>query len=566
RAALATPLLQCTAEEIDALNHNVMDQQRALEEFLDYHHRWANHDIAPMIESLISRRQIAEKWLGHPDGERQLTNLRHLAELLQERSEVAPGMHRLLNWFVRERADAETVSIEERQLRLESDQHLVQIVTMHAAKGLQYDVVMIPMAGFRFPARSGKPVLFHDTIGDSFTTIVDLTPDEDTLQRTRNEELAEDLRLLYVAITRARSKCYIGIPNMADILETAAARLFRLNQTDGTAEAIGHHLKTTFEEPLFRLESVGNEPPATQFDPKSEVRKLTAPPPRPVIRDSWRLHSYTGLTRMLPAGTAARNLAPIAGYGDDDEAITDYRRGGPSRFTFPRGPRAGIVLHELLERMSFQASDSEVVEACRKTLHRIGIDTDQTQWIDTLVAWVKDIVRTPMTEDASAFRLSDIDNDHCIPEMEFHFTIGSTSDLAGLMRRYNYLEELTVPVDTAGGIMTGLIDLVIEHEEQFYLLDYKSNYLGPDEADYDDTALADAITAHHYELQYLLYCVALHRYLGHKLDNYDYDRHFGGVFYLFLRGMTGQSGSGIFHDKPPAELIEQLDAMLGGSS
>lgn len=564
RAALATPLLQCTAVEIDSLNHNVMDQQRVLEEFLDYHQRWANHDIAPMIESLISRRRIAEKWLGHPDGERQLTNLRHLAELLQKRSDVAPGMHRLLSWFIRERADAETVSIEERQLRLESDQHLVQIVTMHAAKGLQYDVVMIPMAGFKSWQRTNEPALFHETADNGYSTIVDLNPGEESRRQAQEEKMAEDLRLLYVAITRARYKCYIGIPNTPDILDTAAARLVGLRETDGTRKSVAQHLQGMFGPPLFQVQSIGSEASTTPFDPTPKKRRLIAPDPPPRINDSWRLHSYTGLTRLVPEEKTEPGFAAIAGYGDD-EPVTEPRRGGPSRFSFPRGPRVGIALHELLERISFQPTETELINACERTLNRIGIDDDRERWLEVLHDWVTDILGTPVAEGIP-FTLAQIDDSHRIAEMEFHFSIRRTAHITALLRKFEYLQGLAGSLDNLDGVVTGLIDLIVQHEGQFYLIDYKSNYLGPQQKDYEAPQLSLAIATHHYDLQYLLYCVALHRYLGNKLPNYDYGRHFGGVLYLFLRGMDTNPGNGVFFDKPSPDLVTQLDKLLEGQS
>ena len=147
KAALATQLMQNQISNIAALDHDVQLQQSVLNEFQQYHRLWSSIDIAATVNHLIQHRKLSEKWLSQTDGERQLTNLRHLAELLQSRSVSHPGQHQLINWFSREIGLAQEFSNEESQLRLESDQHLVQIVTMHSAKGLEYDIVMIPVSG-----------------------------------------------------------------------------------------------------------------------------------------------------------------------------------------------------------------------------------------------------------------------------------------------------------------------------------------------------------------------------------------------------------------------------------
>ncbi|MBT4160856.1 MAG: UvrD-helicase domain-containing protein, partial [Gammaproteobacteria bacterium] len=190
RAALATQLMQCTAEEIESLNDDVQRQQSVLSEFREYHELWLEKSIAPMLNTLLSERQLAEKWLNQPDGERQLTNLRHLIELLQQRAMTTPGIFQLIKWFTQEQRETETVDVEERQLRLESDENLVKIVTMHAAKGLEYDIVMIPMPVFSKHSNKG-PALFHKTRDGQFVAALELGDNEDHREQSSAEDRAE---------------------------------------------------------------------------------------------------------------------------------------------------------------------------------------------------------------------------------------------------------------------------------------------------------------------------------------------------------------------------------------
>lgn len=563
RAALAAPLLQSTAADIDSLNHDVIHQQQVLQEFLGYHRQWATQGIAAMIESLIDTQRLGEKWLSQPEGERQLTNLRHLSELLQKYSLGVPGMHRLLKWFEREQNEAESVSMEERQLRLESDQNLVQIVTMHAAKGLEYDVVMIPMAGFRSQPGNQEPALFHDNTDEGFQTVVDFGRPPDAVARQQSEQLAEDMRLLYVAITRAKYKCYVGIPNTRGIIQTAIGKLLNLDLTDGSADAIASHLADTFTPPLFSLEPVYETNQVTPFSEHKSKDALSPPDLPPAnVDDKWQLHSYTGLA-ALASGHGP--FSPIAGYGDDEQSTDEQRGEEVSRFTFPRGPRVGIALHDLLEQTDFQAGDEYLAKSCRRTLNRLGIMESDEPWLQMLLGWIGDIFATPLLHD-DPFTLSDINLHNRLTELEFHFPLTGSGNIDKILTRSGYVHS-AVKLENLRGMMTGLIDLVVEHDEKFYLIDYKSNHLGNQPADYATGQLQQAVHAHHYDLQYLIYCVALNRYLARRIPAYNYDSHFGGVMYLFLRGMQGQSypGSGVFFDRPDEELITKLDRALGGT-
>jgi len=559
KTALATSLIQSSISEIDALNHDIVLQQKVTQEFLDYHQLWLTRDIAPMIESLLVRRQIAEKWLGHPDGERQLTNLRHLAELLQQRSSKAPGMHRLLKWFIREKSVADSVAGEERQLRLESDENLVKIVTMHAAKGLEYDIVYIPFAAFYRSIGKREPALFHRETVDGFQTCLELGSNAEHRTQAQLENLAEDMRLLYVAITRAKYHCKLGIPVTRDLPASALARLLGIREAKTDAAAILKVL-SAMPESLFDIETVSHAGISLQGGEESTAL-LVPPPAPPDIKDYWRLHSYTGVSRLIKS----RDLPPVAvtipGYADDDDE-PDLRSGSDQfdRFSFPRGAKVGIALHSLMEELDFAADEGTKRHQCERCLNRIGIVEDQDKWLPMLLAWLDDILNTPLGE----FCLADISGRDRMDELEFHFPLDTDAQFLNVLQKEGYLtsaQQLVIP--RLEGMMTGLIDLVVRHNNQYFLIDYKSNYLGNSENHYSPEPLIQAVQEHQYDLQYMIYCVALNRYLSSRLVDYDYEKDFGGVMYLFLRGMNGKDQSGIYFDKPAGELLRSFDAAMG---
>ncbi len=562
KAALATQLMQIPVSEIDALSHDIITQQKALQEFQYYHHLWATVDIAAMIGHLIVRRKIAEKWFLQQDGERQITNLRHLAELLQTRSTVAPGMHRLIKWFSREKQAAETVAVEERQLRLESDQHLVQIVTMHAAKGLEYDVVMIPMAGFgeRKPNQN-DPYLFHKA-GDNqqFTTYLDIASNPENRQSHIDEESHEEMRLLYVAITRARYKCFIGVPLFKNIQNTALAKLLHFSDTHDQSE-IPNQLDQLPSE-LFDINAATTEK-VTNYTPATPESPLAQPKTEPVIEAPWSMQSYSSIARRIETNEEhTTNTDTEPGFSDDDRGSTSaIASKNPTRFSFPRGPRVGVALHDLLEQLDFAAGRTEIEDQALQCLDKIGIN-DHKSWLTSLCEWLVDVLETTMDQDID-FCLAGITGQNRLNELEFHFPMRLKQEFLQELKTAGYLKaDSKLSIGSLQGMMTGYIDLVVKHNDKYYLIDYKSNDLGPDNNAYGKEALSEAIKQHQYDLQYLIYTVALNRYLKQCDTSYDYRQHFGGVCYLFLRGMNGKTGNGVYVDHPAETLINSLDSLL----
>lgn len=558
RAAVSTRLLQSSASEIDALNNDIEAQLETMQEFRDYHQLWSDMDVATMIEALMTRRQIPQKWLARADGERQVTNLSHLTELLQKRASIAPGMHRLLKWFSREQREVNAVAAEERQLRLESDRDLVKVVTMHAAKGLEYEIVMIPMAAFTTQQRRSEPNLFHELRQGHYTEVLDLTAEPATAEQCRREQRAEDMRLLYVAITRARHKCYIGVPEVGELPRSALAQLLRL---DGeTGDSLHERLRTCWQPPAFEVIAAA-ESESTPWHPRPTSTRLDAPRQPPTIESSWRIHSYTGVTRLLQAQSTTTGSQEHPGFADDDEGGSTLPSPRFTRFAFPRGPRVGVALHTLLEDLDFTAPAGDQPAIVNQCLDRVGLTGDRDQWMAMLIEWLEDIRETPIDD----FRLADIDRSRRLDEMEFHFPLATEQDVFAILQSAGYCRGHLLLPGQLRGLMTGMIDLVVEHEGRYWLADYKSNHLGNELAHYDARHLAAAIDHHLYDLQYLIYTVALDRYLAGRISDYDYESHFGGVAYLFLRGMHKDGGEGVFVDRPSPELVRELAQALRGS-
>jgi exodeoxyribonuclease V beta subunit len=241
-------------------------------------------------------------------------------------------------------------------------------------------------------------------------------------------------------------------------------------------------------------------------------------------------------------------------------------------FDFPRGAKAGTCLHAVFEEIDYRGADSAATEALveeKLTLHGF-----ERSWTTPVRECVDKVLRAPLEGADGWFTLAELsaaDRNH---EMEFYlpmgrvtarglasaFTASAGSDLPEELPRL--LERLEFK--PTRGFLKGFIDLVFHWAGRYYLLDWKSNFLGDKVADYGPPALRRAMTEHLYQLQYHLYTVALHRYLAQRLESYEYERHFGGVFYLFLRGVDPSAGPdwGVYRARPPRSTVEMLDRYL----
>ncbi|HKS34306.1 MAG TPA: exodeoxyribonuclease V subunit beta, partial [Enterobacteriaceae bacterium] len=564
RSALATSMLGLNAQDLEVLNQDENAWDAVVEEFVGYRLQWQKRGVMPMLRALMATRRIAENLLATPGGERRLTDILHISELLQEAAAGLESEHALVRWLSQHIADPDT-SASSQQMRLESDRHLVQIVTIHKSKGLEYSLVWLPFIS-RF--RKQDQALYHDR--QTFEAMLDLSGSEESIELAEAERLAEDLRLLYVALTRAIWHCSLGIapltsrrsdkPADSDFHHSALGRLIQKGEpqdASGLAASLGQ---------LCGQHIVLETPPAadnTRWQPPGEtLLDLSARQVTRTLRDDWRVTSYSGLQQQGHA--IAQDLLPrldidAAGVGEvaPEPELTPHQ--------FPRGASPGTFLHGLFEELDFTQPVDEAWML--EKLQQGGYDA---YWQPVLSNWVQTVLQAPLGD--SGVSLSQLSGRDKQVEMAFYLPIGAPLDAAALdalTRRYDPLSAgcPTLDFQQVRGMLKGFIDLVFRHNGRYYLLDYKSNWLGENSEAYTEAAMAQAMQSHRYELQYQLYSLALHRYLRHRLADYDYQQHFGGVIYLFLRGIDNAApGQGIFTTRPDVRLIDELDALFAGAA
>ncbi len=558
RAAFATRLFDLPLSELERLNSDELALEQALESALDWQRSWRRLGVRPMLRQLLIDRGIAARLLQQPLGERRLTDLLHLAELLQEAAQQISSEHGLVRWLHEEIEQGGQA--EGAQLRLESDTALVKLVTIHKSKGLEYPLVWLP---FAMQARKANKALYHrdgelvlDLGGDKRLTN-DKRMAEALCLLADDERMAEDLRLLYVALTRARHACFIGIyrgiekGNGLKIRDTALGRLL---QGPDEAESLDDALAAcTAAAPIACLKPPSPTLPAfceTAADaPVFRARQFAG-----TLEHNWTLASYSRLVQGLNSGWLQPGidlevLREQDALSDEAQALTPYR--------FPRGARWGTFLHHLFEELDFGAPDQVwIAEQCR------GIGLDEA-WVPVVQQWVGAILATDL--DARGLQLGRLPADRKWVELEFLLPLREVKAdaLNRLLATYRGGDWPALDFPSVQGMLTGFIDLTFCHEGRYYLLDYKSNYLGDSVDCYRGDRLQAAMAEHRYDLQALLYTLALHRLLRLRLPDYDYDTHVGGCYYLFLRALDGgDGGAGVWFDRPERVLIEQLDALL----
>jgi exodeoxyribonuclease V beta subunit len=535
--------------------------------FLSYYQDWQQTGLLAMMQRLLAQEKIRTSVSKTPMAERQLTNLYHLIELVQQAAvDEHLGINKTLDWLRTAiiKADRNKSGAENQQLRLESDDDTVKIVTMHRSKGLEYSVVFCPCLWQRNNRLNSEksllkchvPTQEHQSNG---RMIVDLGSEYFERHRAQalKEELAEDLRLFYVAVTRAKYRCYIAWADARfekTANDSAMAWLLGFADTDfGQQQALLQAFKGqanhVFDYQLLNVPDVitgtyQKEIAYADFQAKKRKRSLYT---------YWQMSSYTALSAL------SLDEAPEL---PEDKAREQQDKPEQVPMELPRGAHTGNVVHDLLENNVFidLAKRKDISVQRDKACQRYGLKLEHPEMIDALLYAV---VATPLSDKDADFCLMNLPEKRCLKEMPFYLSMQpmDANQINLVLQDTPAFQPLTSK--QMCGYLTGFIDLICEHKGHYYVIDYKTNGL----PDYKPETLTHAMREHNYGLQYWLYTVVLHRYLQNRLPDYDYETHFGGVRYLFVRGMQSELAmSGVYQDRPDFDRVEALTELFGANA
>ncbi len=561
-AGLASGLLPFKPLKLLALQANELAWQNLKFEFLSLREEWQHKGfIAMAIHLLHDQIRVAAN-----DKDRSLTNILHLFELLQSASERYKQPQELLYWFEQQ------VNIElndaEAELRLESDEDLIKIVTQHGSKGLEYPIVFVPFASrYKDPtkvrSRKVNVINYHDQSGQQCIALGAESPHMATMAE---EAYAESIRLLYVAVTRAERQCYLFVTNFEKSHLSPLGLTLKWQSGQNITTSI-NQLSEQQPQDIGVNTVLDVSVNAIASQNRVDINQAVVPQFKGIIERDWWLSSFTALSRNL------RHVG-VSVPDRDMESMTVQPQVGSHhaadmRFALTKGATAGNLLHDIFEHVDF--AQPLWVSNIERYFDKYP-DLLKPWRPEELCQWLEQIVNTPLLNNTSFTNLS---RSQMLHETEFYFPMVSANAtaLTGLLaeHRNRYQGQRTGGMQVQlphyqklKGMMHGFIDLIFEHEGKFYVCDYKSNFLGDDYSYYNHDAMQENIETHHYDLQYLIYCLALHRQLKIAVNDYQAEQHFGGVIYCYLRGMnkTNKHQEGVFYRTILPEELDTLDHLF----
>lgn len=582
RAALATRMLGSDAAALDRAASDTNEWERILARFHGYHTLWNENGFIQMFRELIQAEHLRPRILSQPQGDRRLTNLLHLAELLHATArEFQLGPGGLLRWLSAQIKNPG--SGEERELRLERDDDAVKILTIHKSKGLEWPIVFCPFLWAKADLHDHQDPLFHDAQDRAVLDLGSPSLDE-AAARAEHEQLAERLRLLYVALTRARHECHVVWGAFRESENSSLMWLLEppMDASDNAPASLRAHADSLTPQMLRRtLERIAAAAP-TQFsvDGLPEVSDANYEPENSAatpgmarvftghIDRTWRVSSFTAYT--------AQRDTEEADHDRDSRPAPHVERCGIH--AFPGGMKSGVCLHDILENLDFTRPSTihglvetklklhglhsldhtlSVVQALRKLLDVPLLIAPQAP-APKRKKRDEGILELPMETNAPALKLVSVPMERTLREMEFHLPTGLIH--AAQLAKFT---GAGLSFEPRRGVLKGFIDLIFEHEGRFHIVDWKSNLLGASSESYTAPAMWSEIVSHRYDLQWQLYLLALHRYLRLRLANYDPVTHLGTVFYVFLRGVEPyQPHLGIHRAEPDLAALAKLDALF----
>ncbi len=576
RSAVGSRLWALDLDAVLHITNNEAQWENLLDSFHQWHHLWQQQGVLPMLHHWMHSQGVAQRLLAHTDGERRLSNLLHLGELLQHAAQSLQGEHALVR-FVGEQIHAPTQSADAQKMRLETDAQCVQVITYHKSKGLQYPLVFVPFA-CSFKTETAAKSNYADD-------------DEDTADKEAPSSVEEDMRLLYVALTRAQRALWLGMAETygdisgdaaKDTLKQSATAKLLKRQERGDLAAQLNTLWGSCADIAIQTLPEGTK--VMYQAPTDSAAAQDARTPTRAHHSLWWTASFSALTRGLVSESkrdeavadaitdAIADAQPdvvtaSAAPAPDPENISAWQ-------TFPAGARYGTLLHDLLEWLSQNdwpvTNEHAPAWAQHAWAHLLERKASWLQLDDgpraQLEPWLKAVVQTPLPLhelNAAPLKLCELSTEHMWPEMEFNLEVAHINATAlDRLIQSHVFEGSARPALQARvmqGMLTGSMDLVLQHDGRYWVVDYKSNKLPR----YDSATLQDAVLHKRYEVQYVLYTLALHRLLKVRLPGYDYAQHMGGAVYMFLRGIHAE-GAGVHVCRPPQALIEALDDLFAG--
>ncbi|TWF44871.1 DNA helicase/exodeoxyribonuclease V beta subunit [Chitinophaga polysaccharea] len=534
-----------------------LDDEIMLDLFAKYRTLWQRDGAYTALMEFISDFSVRHVLLDGTveNGERIITNLYQLSELVhQVQSRKNLSMRDLISWLKRG-IDGMTTDGDEYAQRVESDEEAVNIVTIHKSKGLEYKIVMAPFLDF-VEQQNIELVSFRDPVTGDYLSTQRSRLSEDQLAAYQQQQEQENRRLIYVAITRAVYKCYLFKNSYARFNDSSLAIFLKELKKISPEQAVIPGITTVLDTSLIDLNTP--VPAAPEENYRQQITKGQLAVNRTsvnfrLLEQNWRKMSYTMLAAKAEHRPRIRSIQQTDPY--DNFIFTTLRRGA----------KTGNLLHFIFESINF--ADSSKWEYWLEEAIRRFVPGHRELYLERLNEMLQHVMYSTIQVGGTSFQLASVGRHQRLAEFEFDFPVPvfqsnllnqlSDDEVSVSIRRFSEYSSQELE-----GIMNGKIDLFFEHGGKYYILDWKSNYLGNSITDYDATGLAAAMNENNYHLQYFIYTVAVKKYLESRLPYFDYHSQFGGIIYCFVRGVRNNAGYGFYTTKPALDKIQRLERLL----
>jgi len=569
--ALATALFKYKVEDIYGLMERGEVHSESFESivarFSAYRSTWTDSGIFTMMTDLLKNENISETLFNRSRGERSFTNINQLIEILHDaehKDRLSPV--ELVDRFA-ELLSNDFSGQKEYEIRLESDENLVKVMTMHKSKGLEFPVVFCQFTPKSF--RSAGVVSYHNP---EFNNRLIMNMDSKALSDKekallKQENMAEEIRLIYVALTRAKSKCYVVSGKNKNYRSSSFGYIFyesRVEESKSNASDFSEVLESLSSSSqgninYYFYSSKKNYESLSSKGESVCVKELDCKKFSGKIDNNWRSWSYSSLSsdnHNIERDVDRYSPPVVTSINSEKEEI----------FSFPSGARAGECLHEVFENGDFTTGKFSSDLDIPKILGKYGFSTE---WEGVVGNMFSNVVNAELP---GSVRLSDVPNSSRLNELQFYIPLSGTSlnemkDIFAMDSIYgDSIISGMKDIEQVRGLLTGFIDMVFLYQGKYYIVDWKSNILGGSSESFSEENILHEMRSHNYHLQYYLYTMALRRYLKYRLPESEFGDVFGGVYYLFIRGMASGTGRGVFHSVPEEKIIDQMDLLIKGNN
>ncbi|WP_168819892.1 exodeoxyribonuclease V subunit beta [Enterobacteriaceae endosymbiont of Plateumaris rustica] len=556
---LVSDLFNINLSNLDYIKEKLF-LEKSINQFIEYKNLWDKNGILFMLEKIFLQKNfLCKKNIINSVYKKKIQNILHIAELIEIEFIKIKNKKQIIIWLLKQISFPNNRSIDQ-QIRIQNDLNQIKIITIHKAKGLQFPLVWIPFITSNFlDLVNDEAIIFHDR--KTLKTIIDFKKNDNSIKYALEELLSENLRLLYVSLTRSIFHCSIGIGNIKNNKKKYQKYLFYQNAVEYLININNNIDKKNFKKFLFNLANKDINIKIITKEKQIKYNYICPIEKKDTTQYNNKLKIDEYKTLLITSYSKLKNDLHLNNNICKYKLFNSKKNKKKTSHTFPRGKESGIILHNIFKKLDFTQKIS-----CSFIKNKLSNKKIDNSWHIILIKWLTNILNHPLGKDKII--LNKLKNKNKITELEFYLNIKKELyfiELNKIICKYDRISrKLPIFNNNIQGILRGFIDLVFLWKNKYYIIDYKSNWLGKDYNKYTKKYIEKNIYLNRYDLQYQIYTLALHKYLYSRIKNYSYEKHFGSVIYLYIRGINNLKNNlnGIWEKKPSYKLIKKLDQLI----